>query len=226
MPSVVLILQSGTEADTQGGARLPVAGPRILELPDGRTRVDTDSQIQELVRQAQAGSQEAFGALYERLAPKIYAYLYYRVGADAQIAEDLTEDVFLKVLAKLDSYQDRGLPFQAWVYRIARNRLIDHVRRLPKEPDVRVDDQLDVAEAAAQQPFELALVRGDLTSALQRLTADQRDVIILRFLQDATLAETAERLGKSHDAVKKLQARGLQGLRRALTTSALAERAA
>ena len=169
-----------------------------------------------LVARAQAGDREAFGELYERLAPKIYAYLFHNTERQAQLAEDLTEEVFVKVLEKLGHYQDRGLPFSAWVFRIAHNHLIDHVRARPKQASVPLDDCHDLAEQQAERALDDALTHRELTRALGRLTEEQRQVVALRFLQGLSVAQTAAATGRTAGAVKQLQGRGLLALRRAL----------
>src|ERR1051326_7426657 len=88
--------------------------------------------LQVLVQRAQGGDREAFGQIYEQLAPKLYGYVYHRVGASRELAEDLTAGIFLKLIEKLPCYQDRGLPFTAWVYRLAHNQIIDYFRAQPK----------------------------------------------------------------------------------------------
>jgi RNA polymerase sigma-70 factor, ECF subfamily len=188
----------------------------IRELPRGRW-VNVDMEIQGLVVRAQAGDRDAFGELYERLSPKVYNYLYYHLNGRAQLAEDLSEEVFVKVLEKLGRYQDRGLPFSAWVFRIAHNHLIDHVRAQPKQGIVSIDDCLDLPEQRSERTLDLALTHTELAAAITRLTEDQRRVVVLRFLQGMSTAETARMLGKTEDAVKKLQARGLQVLKKTLT---------
>jgi len=178
--------------------------------------MDVDVEIQRLVGQAQGGDREAFGEMYERLAPKVYNYLYHHAGGRTHVAEDLTEEVFVKVLEKLDSYQDRGLPFVAWVYRIAHNHLVDYFRTLPKQGVVSIEDCYDLAEGRAERTLDQTLTNSELTKALRHLTEDQRRVVVLRFLQGMNVLETARTIGKTEDAVKKLQARGLLALRRVL----------
>jgi RNA polymerase sigma-70 factor (ECF subfamily) len=177
--------------------------------------VETDTQV--LVTLAQAGDRDAFGQLYERLSPKLYSYLYYHLNGRAQLAEDLTEEVFMKVLERLGRYQDRGLPFSAWVFRIAHNHLIDHVRAQPKQGIVSIEDCQDLPEQHAERTLDLALTQTELSRAIATLTEDQRRVIVLRFLQGMSTAETARSLNKTEDAVKKLQARGLQVLKKQLS---------
>ncbi len=182
--------------------------------------------MQALVQRARGGDRAAFGELYEQLAPKVYSYLYHHTSGNSHLAEDLSEDVFVKVLEKLDRYVDRGLPFVSWVYRVAHNRLVDHYRAQPKQGTVSVDDCYDLSEPSAERSLDQSLTHTELATALQRLTEDQRRVVVLRFLQGMTIAETARSIGKSEDAVKKLQARGLSALRRALGPTALADLAA
>ena len=185
-----------------------------------------DPDMQTLARQAQGGDRAAFAELYEQLAPKIYAHFYHRVNGNPQLAEDLTEDVFVKVLAKLDRYQDRGLPFAAWVYRIAQNHLIDYYRKASSRGTVPIDERIGLIDRGAEQSLDRGLTREWLVAALQRLTEDQRRVIVLRFLQGMSTLETALAVDKTEDAVKKLQARGLLALRRVLGDEALADLAA
>jgi len=185
-----------------------------------------DNDIQVLVERAQAGDREAFGEIYEQLAPKVYSYLYNHTNGRAHLAEDLTEEVFVKVLEKLGRYQDRGLPFASWVYRIAHNHLVDYFRTQPKRGVVSIDDCYDLAESRAEKSLDEALVHGELTKALKQLTEEQRQVVVLRFLQGMNISETATAVGKSEDAVKKLQARGLMAMRRALGSVGITELAA
>jgi RNA polymerase sigma-70 factor (ECF subfamily) len=182
--------------------------------------------MQELVGRAQAGDRAAFGEIYEQLAPKVYSYLYSHTNGRAQLAEDLAEEVFVKVLERLRSYQDRGLPFASWVYRIAHNHLIDHYRSQPKQGVVSIDDCYNLAESRAEKSLDEALTHSELARALKHLTGDQRRVVVLRFLQGMNIMETARTIGKTEDAVKKLQARGLLALRRALGRATVAELAA
>ncbi len=182
-------------------------------------------EMQALVERAKAGDGGAFGELYEKLSPEIYRYLLRHVGGKREAAEDLTEEVFVKVLERLHSYQFRGLPFSAWLYRIARNHLIDHLRAKPKQPVSSIDATPDIAERGAELVLDRSLDRHELSFALARLTVEQRQVVTLRFLEGLSTAETAAIVAKSEDAVKKLQARGLAQLRRTLEQSRRVETA-
>ena len=175
-----------------------------------------ESMIRELVVAAQQGDREAFGRLYEHFAPKLYGYFYYRLNRQPQLAEDLTEEVFVRVVSKLDSYQDQDLPFTGWLYRIAHNLLIDHFRVQSRGGVVSIEDCYELAEAGAEQRFDAVLTHEQLAGAMRALSEGQRQIIVLRFLQGLSVSETAAAAGRSEDAVKKLQARALACLKRAL----------
>src|SRR3954447_10679137 len=92
----------------------------------------------ELVAKAQQGDQMAFATLYEQYRPLVYRFLRRRLDGSDEVVEDLTEDVFVKLYEKLDRYVERGLPFTAWLYRIAHNQLVDFVRTCPATPTTRL----------------------------------------------------------------------------------------
>lgn len=173
--------------------------------------------VERLVARAQGGDIVAFGELYEQVAPGVYRFLLHRLNGHHEAAEDLTEEVFLKVLGRLGSYQSRGLPFSAWLYRITRNHLIDHVRSRPRQRVQPLETAAQIPERQASQAEARSLDRHELAHALDHLTHDQREVVARRFLDGFTTAETAALLEKTEDAVKKLQARGLLRMRRLIT---------
>jgi RNA polymerase sigma-70 factor (ECF subfamily) len=174
----------------------------------------------ELVAQAQQGDQMAFATLYEQYRPLVYRFLRRRLDGSDEVVEDLTEDVFVKLYEKLDRYVERGLPFTAWLYRIAHNQLVDFVRTLPRHIAQSLDACMDVAEHQATAEYRSVLDRETLEPALARLTAEQRQAVQLRFLQGMSVAETAAAMQRSEEAVKKLQARALANLRRYLVEAA------
>ena len=170
----------------------------------------------ELVGRAQSGDLEASGGIYEIYAPLVSRFLVKRLHVDPVVIEDLTEDVLAKVLRGLDSFGFRGVPFSSWVFTVANNHMVDYLRSTPaKQAAVTVsldfvpDHQLQ-ATTNHQRRLE---DRAELSPALARLTDDQRGVVSLRFLDGFSVAETAEIMGKTEDAVKKLQARGLAQMR-------------
>jgi RNA polymerase sigma-70 factor, ECF subfamily len=170
--------------------------------------------VQAVVERARGGDSGAFGELYERFAPEIRRYLVRQLYGRHEAAEDLTEEVFIKALQHIGSYEGRGLPFAAWLYRIARNHLIDHLRSSKNRAWDSLDDAPDLHAPEAERALANTLDRHELIEALGRLTDDQRQVVSLRFLGEMTTAETARIMGKSEDAVKKLQARALVQMRR------------
>lgn len=171
----------------------------------------------DVVARAQKGDVDAVGLLYDLHQEAIFRYLWARLG-ERQTAEDLTGEVFLRMLGALPNYQVTAIPFRAWLYRIARNLLVDHYRRTGARPAL----PLEVAEAAsAPDPDPLGHVVRQLSieklhHALARLDDAQREVVTLRFLSGLSLQETAATLERTEAAVKALQHRGLATLRQAL----------
>jgi RNA polymerase sigma-70 factor, ECF subfamily len=172
-----------------------------------------------LVERVQGGDSQAFGQLYDQFVSRLYSYFYHQVQGQPVVAEDLTEEVFVKVIEKLNQYQDRGLPFAAWVFRIARNHLIDYRRCQPKASMALIDECHQVPEERAERSLELVLARSELANAMSGLTEKQRQVLGLRFGQGMSVLEASQIVGRSEDGVKKLQARSLQALRMILSTS-------
>lgn len=165
-----------------------------------------------LIRRAQEGETVVVGALYERYQRGIYRYLYYRVG-DQQTAEDLTSEVFLRMVEKLSNYNDQNLSFQAWLFQIARNLSIDHYRKMGVQQNVQLVD--DFPEQG-NEPLELIaqeLTIEKLRRAMVKLPENQRDVIVMRFIVGIPIGEVAETLHKTEDSIKGLQRRALLALR-------------
>ena len=188
-------------------------------LVDEATRSSTPASEEELgrlVELAKAGDRAAFGRLYQQLAPKVYSYFYHHLGGQSALAEDLAEDVFLNVLRRLETYTPCGLPFSAWMFRVAHNRLVDHFRSQQRRPQVPLDSAGEAADLLPERELQRVVDRQTLMAALDRLTPSQRNVVVLRFLQHMSLAETALALGRTEDGVKKLQQRALDSLRRSL----------
>ena len=166
-----------------------------------------------LVQAAKAGDATAFGELYERYRDAIYRFCLSRTGTSHD-AEDLTADVFVKALQSIDRWQDRGLPFAAFLYRIARNAAIDRSRTL-KQP-LSVDGLLQ--EPASKQNVELeatfAVEKSILLAALAKLKSEHRDVVVMRFIEGYSALEVAAMLGKTEGAIRTLQHRALERLRK------------
>jgi RNA polymerase sigma-70 factor (ECF subfamily) len=165
-----------------------------------------------LVERAKSGDSEAFARLYDACMDRVYRYVFFRV-SDQQTAEDLTSQVFLKAWEKLGQYRPRS-PFLAWLYAIARNTVIDHYRT--QRPTVSLDEVAPV-RARSQGPdaaLELRFEMESVQSALQQLTAEQQEVLLLKFIGEFDTARIARRMGKSQGAVRALQMRALQALAR------------
>ena len=185
----------------------------IVNQADEETQLP---DVQALVVRAQGGDADAYAALYERFAKKIHSYLRYHLANGGEAAEDLAADVFMRAWRKLGSYQSNGGTFSAWLFRIAHNRLIDHVRAQRKRAGVSLDECGNLADPSAETGIEVALTHEQLAGALAGLTDEQRTVIVHRFLRDRSLADTGRLMDKSEDAVKQLQVRALRSMRRAL----------
>ena len=168
------------------------------------------------IEQARNGNPEAAGMLYDLHHPAIYRYLYFRT-ADMKAAEDLTGEVFLKMVQFLPGFTGGQSAFRAWLFQIARNLSIDHLRRLLSHPQQALNEELRAPGLDPERSAEANLNEAKLRSALGRLADDQKDVILMRFVEGLPLAETARVLHKSEDAVKGLQRRALAALRQAMT---------
>ncbi|MFL5805631.1 MAG: sigma-70 family RNA polymerase sigma factor [Roseiflexaceae bacterium] len=174
----------------------------------------TDS---ELVIRAKAGDQSAFTAIYERYSAAIYRYIYFRVG-EAELAEDLQAEVFLRMLEGMDRYEDRGWPISAWLYRIAHDRTVDTMRRWRNRQHVPLEAWSGTCDGP-DSTVDMRLDHEELNRVLNDLTDEQRQVIRLRFMADMSVQEVAQKLGRTEGSVKALQHRGIQSLARRLSAS-------
>jgi len=164
-----------------------------------------------LVDRARDGDPEAFGQLYDRFQPEIVRYLAHRVG-DPDTAEDLAQQVFMKAWQAIPRYEARGVPFKAWLYRMAHNQMVDHFRTRKQTTDL---DGIDVPEDAEAETLVLAAeMSAALGQALGRLSEDHRQVLTLRFLMEKSAKEIGEIMGRKEVTVRGLQMRALQALRR------------
>jgi RNA polymerase sigma-70 factor (ECF subfamily) len=162
-----------------------------------------------------AGSDpEAFGELYERHIRKIYNYIYYRTG-NHHDAEDLTEMVFQRALRHVATFEDKGVPFTAWLYRIAHNLVANWHRDRSRRPVVPLDQHAAVSEVAKYPESEaMALEETELLMRIVRqLPADRQELLILKFVERMSNAEIGEVMGRSEGAVKSLYHRTLSAMR-------------
>jgi RNA polymerase sigma-70 factor, ECF subfamily len=196
-----------------------------LTIKDDLTRnpMQTPADPQEmskLIVSAKEGNPAAISELYEQHRQGVYKYLYYRSG-DTQIADDLTSEVFIRMIRALGEYRIQGISFKAWLFQIAHNLLFDHFRKVSRRNHVQLEENL-MSEPGEPlnprtRPVERKLNSVMLQSALDELPNDQRDVIVMRFVTGMSITEVAHTLHKSEDAVKGLQRRALASLRGVLT---------
>jgi RNA polymerase sigma-70 factor (ECF subfamily) len=166
-----------------------------------------------LIRRAKAGDCDAFAEIYDRHQPAIYRYIAYRVSTDA-VAEDLTSEVFVRLVDRIDDFTYRGRPILAWLYTIARNLVNDHHRRNGRNEIVPLDETLKASTPDPEGVAKDSLDFDRCVEALDQLTDGQREVIILKFLEGLDNQTVAQLLDKSYGAVKALQHRGLASMRR------------
>lgn len=176
----------------------------------------------EALTKAGEGDGEAFGVLYERYIGRIYNYIYYRTG-NAYDAEDLTARVFFRAMHHIDTYQNRGLPFSAWLFRIAHNLVANWHRDNSRKQEIPLDEGLATHQPGEEHP-ETALVineeRERLLAMIRRLPAERQQLIILKFVEHLSNAEIGQIMGRSEGAVKSLYHRTLLSLRDDLEESA------
>ena len=175
--------------------------------------------LDQLVEAARRGEADALRTVYEKLAPKVFGFLLMRGSEDP---DGLTNDVFLRVLPRLGAITGGWSGLQALVFTVAHGRMVDEIRGRSRRPRIQ---GYDAAEDPRTQPSAetTAINRIALQEAfdvLELLPEDQRAVITLRIVGDLTISETATAIGRSEAAVKKLQRRGLESLRRLLTAGA------
>jgi RNA polymerase sigma-70 factor, ECF subfamily len=169
----------------------------------------------ELINRAKQGETASIGQLYEEYQLHVYRYLFYLVG-DVHTAEDLTSEVFIRMIRSLPNYRYKGISFQAWLFQIAHNLAVDHFRKNGRRVQVDLEENLHVNGPDLDSTVELNLTSKMLRQALEKLNNAQREVIILRFVAGMPIAQVAQTLRKSEDTVKGLQRRGLATLRKIL----------
>jgi RNA polymerase sigma-70 factor (ECF subfamily) len=178
-----------------------------------KDRTVGDADVRSLVERAAAGDIESFGELYGIYLDRIYRYVFYQVRNKAT-AEDLTEEVFLKAWEGIGKFKWKGPPFQAWLYRIARNHIIDYFRtkrqQVPLDEELTADDKEPEQEAGDKQTQRM------LSRAIFSLPQQQRQIILLKFIEGLENCEIAQILRKSQGAIRITQMRALEALRQKL----------
>jgi len=181
-----------------------------LDLGQGRYSALEENRLVEL-----AGSDpEAFGELYRRNVDRIYTYVFYRVGSAAD-AEDLTARTFYQALGGIHRYRDQGVPFVAWLYRIAHNLVANHHRNRARWRETSLD-QLEVRGKAAERP-ERSVEAGEqqraLLMAIRRQPEERQRLLILKFTERLSNEEIGRAMGRTESSIKSLYFRTLRALR-------------
>lgn len=180
-----------------------------------------DGDLVELAKTDKA----AFGELYSRYLKKMYSYVYHRTG-NAQDAEDLTAKAFMRALSHIGNYVDRGLPFQAWLYRIAHNLVANWHRDQGRRKIIALDEYVtrSLSSEAPDHLAEAAEEQAQLMAAVRRLPEDRQQLLLLKFVERMSNAEIGRIMGRTEGAVKSLYHRTLLALREDLMEYAPAKR--
>ena len=180
-----------------------------------RSGSDAQPSVEEAVGRAQKGDAAAFAVLYEDYYDRIFRYVSFKTGNSLE-AEDITAEVFVKMLESISSFKWQGYQFSSWLFRIAHNLIVDHFRKRGRRHIVALDD----APAAATEydpdldrKLDVDMSMVPVQEAMKDLTDLQREVISLRFAAGLSVAETARAVGKKDNAVKALQHAGIKKLR-------------
>lgn len=199
--------QASAVAVSKQDAELAVAhAPAAPEVPD-------------LVARARGGDRPAFAALYRMYLPMVYKFLYYRMNSNKAMAEDMTAEVFLRALRKVEDFTWTGADFGAWLLRIARNLVLDNAKSSRARLEV-LNDQMPEDSAGEARDTEDAVIENitneGVYRAITQLSPDQRDVITMRFIQGMDVTAVARIMGKKEGTIRTLQFRGLKSLQRLL----------
>jgi RNA polymerase sigma-70 factor (ECF subfamily) len=203
---------SGTDVDVSGGGP-DGYGDQDLATSSEESEEDR-SRLIALVELARGGDADAFGLLYDHYQPSVHRFLFYRTRSTA-LAEDLTSETFFRALRSMTSFRWQGKDFGAWLMTIARNLATDHFKAGRTRLELTTED-MGLHDDATNDGPEDAVLAGltneILLAALKQLPDEQRDCLIMRFLQGMSIAETAAVLDRSDGAVKQLQLRGVRNL--------------
>ena len=173
-----------------------------------------DLEEPEILAKASKGDREAFGFLYERYVERIYNYIYYRTG-NVHDAEDITARVFYRALHHIHNYKDRGVPFSAWLYRIAHNLVANWHRDRSRKQEISLTElpTITYKGKAPEQSLMQSEERDNLLRLIRNLTPDRQNLLILKFIERLSNAEIGQIIGRSEGAVKSLYHRTLLSMR-------------
>jgi len=179
------------------------------------------TRLRALVDLAKEGDAEAFGQLYDHYVSGVFRFIYYRVGSQ-QLAEDLTSETFVRGLRAIQRFNWQGKDFGAWLTTIARNLVADHFKSSRARLEI-VAETIPEGKATVASPEDevLALISNEmLFEAVNSLPNEQRDCILMRFIQGLSIAQTAAALGRSEGAIKQLQLRAVRSLAKTMPEDA------
>ncbi|MEK7195397.1 MAG: sigma-70 family RNA polymerase sigma factor [Patescibacteria group bacterium] len=172
---------------------------------------------EKIIKRAVEGKSSAFGSLYDHYHSKIYRFVLMKVSRREE-AEDITHQVFLSAWQNIKSYKDLGYPFSSWLYRIARNQVADYYRSKKSESSLEnFDPEYFISPATISLDLSLKMEMEKVILAIRKLKPEYQDVIIMRFVEDMPVKETAEAIQKSEGAVKLLQHRAIKELKKILS---------
>lgn len=192
----------------------------VIAVHAGQLEVGKDRREESLINRAREMDADAWDTIYTTHHEAIFRYCFHRVG-ERTVAEDVAADVFLEAVRGIARYQYRGVAFRAWLYRIAHNVVVDHLRKRGSAvPSVTVDDS-DSGPATDDDFASLVLDQTTIRNALVELTDEQQQVIVLRFFEGLPLADVAQAMGKRTGAIKALQHRAIGRLRSIMEPEAL-----
>ena len=181
-------------------------------------KIEAQVEVSDLVRKAQGGDQSSFALLYERFFDQIFRYVSFKTGSTTE-AEDITGEVFVRMIESIHRFKWQGHPFSSWLFRIAHNLIVDYFRGKGKKALVPLEgtaDNLQSAQVDVDRQIDVELAMDEIHGAMAGLTDLQREVISMRFAGGLSVAETARAIGKKDNAVKALQHAGLKKLRKML----------
>lgn len=184
----------------------------VFNLPVSDYTLPMEEKVDSLlVEEFKRGDARAYGVLYDRYLDKIYRFIYYKIW-NKETAEDITSDVFHKAFQKIDSFDAGKGTFSAWLYRIARNAVIDYYRTVKKTVDI--EDAFDLGEEDRTiEEHDTLLNLGKVRTFMEKLSPRQREIITLRIWEELSYREIAERIGGTEDSTKMAFSRAMKELR-------------
>lgn len=211
------------------GNQVAEAPVLTVAVPESSLAVEHTSEtpeVPELLALAKQGDRQAFAALYRTYLPTVYKFLYYRLNNNKAMAEDMTAEVFLRALRKIEDFNWTGADFGSWLLRIARNLILDNAKSSRSRLEI-LNDEMPEDAAGEVRSTESQVMENDtnqgIYGAIKQLSPDQRDVITMRFIQGMDVSDVADALGKKEGTIRTLQFRGLKALQKLLVKAGVVD---